>query len=361
MKRAVHVRRARPSGCGEGDRNRVWATLGHGAETSRNPGAYRSPRPTMRHPLTRSTPHDDSTPEPPRPRRRCTRGHRGCRDRRPAPRRTQPATSTTAHRCSAAPTGTSSPASPTASRGALARDVRKAGGAMEWFEQQLRPRRRQRQGRRQGRHLVARAVLLPRQAVAAADHRGPGWLGGDGQLPAPGPAATDPDQPPGAGDDDRVLGEPPQRPGQRRRAVHLPGVVRRPHPRARTGQVLRPAGRSDHPPGDADLPRPGDLHEAAPEREPRPRAARVPHRRPRQLHRGPRQGVGAHPHRLHGRHVGDVAGALQPRGALAGHGQGDGLSRPRTGRRTAATSRAATSSTSRITRRPPGASPTSWP
>ena len=68
--------------------------------------------------------------------------------------------------------------------------------------------------------------------------------------------------------------------------------------------------------------------QAAPEREPRPRAARVPHRRPWQLHRGPRQGVGADPHRLHGRHVGDLAGALQPRGALAGHGQGDGLPRP---------------------------------
>ena len=179
------------------------------------------------------------------------------------------------------------------------------------------PAQRRRQGRSQGRCLVARAVLLARQAVAAADQRGPGRLAGDGQLPATGPAATDPDQPPGAGDDDRVLGEPPQRPGQRRRAVHLPGVVRRPHPRARAGQVLRPAGRGDHPPGDADLPRPGDLHQAAPEREPRPRAARVPHRRPWQLHRGPRQGVGAHPHRLHGRHVGDLAGALQPRGALA--------------------------------------------
>ena len=55
----------------------------------------------------------------------------------------------------------------------------------------------------------------------------------------------------------------------------------------------------------------------APQREPRPRAARVPHRRRGQLHRGPRQGLGPHPHRLHRRHVGDLAGALRPRGALA--------------------------------------------
>ena len=35
-----------------------------------------------------------------------------------------------------------------------------------------------------------------------------------------------------------------------------------------------------------------------------------------QLHRGPRQGLGPDPHRLHRRHVGDLAGALRPRGAL---------------------------------------------
>ncbi len=42
----------------------------------------------------------------------------------------------------------------------------------------------------------------------------------------------------------------------------------------------------DHPPGDGDLPRQRHLHRGAPQREPRSRAARAAHGRPRALHRG---------------------------------------------------------------------------
>ena len=68
-----------------------------------------------------------------------------------------------------------------------------------------------------------------------------------------------------------------------------------------------------------DLPRQRQLHRRAPQREPRPRAARAAHRRARQLHRGRRQGVRPDPHRLRGRHVGtsDLGRVVQPRRPLA--------------------------------------------
>ena len=185
MKRAVHVRRARPSGCGEGDR----IVSGHSRARCRdvpNPRCGRS-----------AAPYDEAPPSPgappmttPPPSRRVLVGGALAATaaavtdaRRPGVRRRRQA-----RRPAAAQRPRPAPRHPLLLRPhADARARRTEGGRCEGVVRAAAPAaQRARQGGRRGRCLVARAVLLARQAVAAADHRGPGWLGGDGQLPAPG-------------------------------------------------------------------------------------------------------------------------------------------------------------------------------
>ena len=96
--------------------------------------------------------------------------------------------------------------------------------------------------------------------------------------------------------------------------------------RAPRARALRPAARRDHhPPGDADLPVGGDVDQAGAQREPRSRAARAAHAGRRQLQRGRRQGLVAHPHRLARRPLGDVGGVLRQGGPLDRPGGGRGF------------------------------------
>ena len=123
-------------------------------------------------------------------------------------------------RSSAARTGTSSAASRTASRrrwrGRSAPPAAPASGSSSSSTRAAsRTRRAEPCGWWPGLSLGA-GDLWHRQ-----QRRDRGRLGGDGQLPALGAAAPDHVPPPGPGGDDRVLGEPLQRPGQRRRRVHL--------------------------------------------------------------------------------------------------------------------------------------------
>ena len=190
---------------------------------------------------------------------------------------------------------------------ALAADVREAGGARAWFEQQLAPAvgRPTPASRSSATGGHPASVPLPAPTLwQRQSRRGRGRLGGDGQLRALGARAPDPVAPPGPRGDARVLGEPLQRPRQRRRRVHLAHRLRRRARRARARLLRGPAADRDHAPGDADLPRQRRLHRQAPQREPRPRAARAAHRRPRQLRRGRRQELRPDPHRLAGRRCG---------------------------------------------------------
>ena len=59
-----------------------------------------------------------------------------------------------------------------------------------------------------------------------------------------------------------------------------------------------------------------------PQREPRPRAARAAHRRPRQPHRGRRQELRPDPHRLAGRHVEHLDGVVRAERPLDRPGDG---------------------------------------
>ena len=110
---------------------------------------------------------------------------------------------------------------------ALAAQVRAAGGARAWWEQQLNPSSDPRRLRRPAPGLVALAGAEP------AGHVGAGQDGHDARLrrvpglPALRADAADLLQPPGLGGDDRVLGEPPQRAAERRAVVPLPPCVRR--------------------------------------------------------------------------------------------------------------------------------------
>ncbi len=179
--------------------------------------------------------------------------------------------------------------------------------------------------RRRHAGVVARSPVRRRDALAAREGRRHGRLGGHGGLPAVAARAAGPHQPPGARADDRVLAQPPARPGARRRRVHLARRLRPGRPPARARQVLRPADRHDHPPRDGDVPQQRGLHQAAPEREPGPRAARAAHRGPRQLHRGRRQELGAHPDRLPGRHVAHLQRLVLRERPLDRPGAGHGL------------------------------------
>ena len=173
--------------------------------------------------------------------------------------------------------------------------------------------------------VVAQPQARPQGAVGAPDHRRRGRLGGHEQLRPLVDDAPDGVEAAGLRGHGRVLGEPPARPRARRRPVHPPGRLRQPDPRARPGPVRRDAARHDDPPRDADLPRRGRVDQGAPQREPRPGAARAAHGRRGQLRREGRQGLGPDPDRLVGRHVGDLATRV-PRGRpLPRHRQGQGL------------------------------------
>ena len=137
------------------------------------------------------------------------------------------------------------------------------------------------QADRQDRALVAEPAPQPRRPLAAPERRHRGRLGGHGRLRPLGADAPDDLEAAAARGDDRVLREPPARGGGRGPAVRAPGRLRQHHPQARAGP-LRPDAAGDHdPPGDADLPRRGGVDQGAPQREPRPRAARAAHRRRR--------------------------------------------------------------------------------
>ena len=164
---------------------------------------------------------------------------------------------------------------------ALAQDVRREGGAQAWFEKQLTrpgafPDGDADEVRRWWPDLDRKPADLWHRQINEV--RG-GWEVMADYAPL-APRAPDPHPPPGARDDDRVLGEPLPRPGQRRRRSSPGGSTTGydPAPRARS---LRPAARRDHhPPGDADLPvGNATSHQARAEREPRSGAARAAHRR----------------------------------------------------------------------------------
>ena len=160
------------------------------------------------------------------------------------------------------------------------------GGRREVVRLAARPGRHPRQRRAEARAVVALPVLRT-AAPLAGQHQGrQGRLGGHGRLPALGDDAADALAATAPGGDGAVLGVAPARPDQRRPQLPLPQAVRRRHLPARA-RSLRPAARGDgHPPGDARLPRPGRLDQAAPQREPRARAPRDPHGRRRRDVRG---------------------------------------------------------------------------
>ena len=117
----------------------------------------------------------------------------------------------------------------------------------KWFEKQLKPRQRADKEAGDGRRLVARALLLRAAKLWDRQKRDRGRLGGHGELPALGPAAPDPVAPAGPRDDDRVLGEPLQRPRQRRRRSSR-GAATTGCIRAHALVVRRPAaGAITHP------------------------------------------------------------------------------------------------------------------
>ena len=183
--------------------------------------------------------------------------------------------------------------------------------------------------------LVAEPQAQPQRPLAAPDHRHRGRLRGHERLRPLVPAAPDDLEAPAVRGGRGVLGEPPARPGHRRRAVHAPRRLRQPDPRARARHVLRHAAGDHDPPGDAHLPRRRRVHQGAPEREPRPRAPRAAHRRPGQLRRERREELGPDPHRLVGRHVRVLEGRVPRRRPLPRHGRRSRASRTRTRRATA--------------------------
>ncbi len=197
---------------------------------------------------------------------------------------------------------------------ALARQVRARGGAQKWFEWQLTP------GRVKDTAGDALDSWFPHLKWSPAQDRRrerqrPGRrLGGDGGLPELAAAATDEEPAAGARDHGRVLGEPLQRAGERRRRLHLAGALRErdPGPRPRLVRVAAP-GRH-RPSGHGHLPRQRRLRQGPSQREPGPRAARAAHGRARRgLHRGERRRLGPHPDRLAGRPVGHLGRLLRPR------------------------------------------------
>ncbi len=130
--------------------------------------------------------------------------------------------------------------------------------------------RRVRPARLVGPRAVLRRQRRCRDAVGPPERGGRGRLGGHGQLRSLGAAATDPVAPPGPGDHGRVLGEPLQRPGQRRRRLHVADRPRDQAPLPGVDVVRDAAADRDHPPGDGDLPRQRREHEVGAQREPRP-------------------------------------------------------------------------------------------
>ena len=146
-----------------------------------------------------------------------------------------------------------------------------------------RPRRR--------RHLAARPV------------QGRAELGGDAELRPLVPAAPHLLPAAGAGGDDRVLGEPPPRAPRRLRRLHLSRRLRQAPAPPRARAVRRDARRCDHPSRHGHLAGQRPVDEEGAQREPRPRAPRAAHRRSRQPHRGRREELRPHPHRLPGGHV----------------------------------------------------------
>ena len=306
---------------------------------------------------------------PPTPRRRCPRGlgRRRARPRRRGPSYAAGAASTTARRCSRTPDRhLVDAASPTASRPTLARDVRKAGGAPGVVRgpAQARQRRPTRTPRKVDA-LVARAVTTRPPSCGSARSTGvAGRLGGDGRTTSAGCCMR-------RMRSNRQVLEMMTEFWENHLNVPVNGDAQFTYRAAygdtirehALGQVLRPARRRDHAPGDADLPRQGRRR---PKQHPNENLGRelleLPHRRRGQLHRGRRQGLGADPDRLHGRHVGDLAGALQPRGPLARAGARSWASTTRTTKkRRPGPHPRATSTTSPTTRRPPAGSPASWP
>ena len=126
----------------------------------------------------------------------------------------------------------------------LARDVRKAGGAQAWFEQQLQAELGQGQQGRPAPGLVAEPQARPRASSGSARTQGVegGWevMNDYARWSHDAPDGL---EPPGLRGHGGVLGEPPARPGARRRPVHAPGRLRQPDPRARPGPVRRDAAR----------------------------------------------------------------------------------------------------------------------
>ena len=182
---------------------------------------------------------------------------------------------------------------------ALAAEVRRAGGALAWFEPSSPP------ARSTTGAPTSSASWWPSLYRSATEiwhrqrQRDRGRLGGDGRLPALGAAAPDAVPAPGARGDDRALGEPLQRAGQRRRRS-APGA-----PSSATRSAAHALGRFDdllhavitHPAMLINLDNVSSTGRS-PQREPRPRAARAAHRRPRRVRRGRREELRPDPHRL---------------------------------------------------------------
>ena len=169
------------------------------------------------------------------PRPSVSRGRRGGRPGRRRPRcRARPRSLATSDvRLLARRPGTSSAASATASPPHLADRVRRAGGARAWFETQLDPASVADPGTRdldRAGGTASRSTPRPSGSgnVTGVEAR----LGGDGRLRRWTLAAPDALAAPGARDDDRVLGAPLQRAGERRRVVHAPRRLRPGDPRA---------------------------------------------------------------------------------------------------------------------------------
>ena len=186
---------------------------------------------------------------------------------------------------------------------ALHEQMRAAGSPEAWFEAQLDPAAIADAEADAIAVVVGLARPRRRRHLAARPGRGRGRLGGDGELRPLVPAPPHLLRAPGAGGDDRVLGEPPPRP------VHDDGVFTY---RADYGKVIRShaLGRFDqmlvaaitHPAMGISLDNARSTKKAPNENLGR-ELLELHTVGARQPHRGRREGLRADPHRLPGGHV----------------------------------------------------------